>query len=50
VRYAASSTEETKTVQERDINGAFNVVSAEARKSDQAPTAQEQLAPSAKPK
>ena len=50
VRYAASSTEETKTVQERDINGAFNVVSAEARKSNQAPAAQEQLAPSAKPK
>jgi len=50
VRYAASSTEETKTVQERDINGAFNVVSAEARKSDQAPAAQEQLAPSEKPK
>ncbi len=50
VRYAASSTEETKTVQERDINGAFNVVSAEARKSNQARAAQEQLAPSAKPK
>ena len=50
VRYAASRTEETKTTQERDINGAFNVVSAEARKSDQAPAAQEQLAPSEKPK
>ena len=49
VRYAASSTEETKTVQERDINGAFNVVSAEARKSGQAPAAPEQLAPSEKP-
>jgi hypothetical protein len=49
VRYAASSTEETKTIQERDINGAFNVVSAEARKSGQAPAAPEQLAPSEKP-
>jgi hypothetical protein len=50
VRYAASGTEETKTVEERDINGAFNVVSVEAQKSDQAPAAQVQLAPSEKPK
>jgi hypothetical protein len=50
VRYAASSTEETKTIQERDINGSFNVVSAEVRESDQAPASQEQLAPSEKPK
>jgi hypothetical protein len=50
VRYAASSTEETKTIQERDINGTFNVVSAEVRKSDQAPASQEQLAPSENPK
>jgi hypothetical protein len=50
VRYAASGTEETKTSQERDINGAFNVVSTEARKSDEAPEAQAQTAPSEKPK
>jgi hypothetical protein len=50
VRYAASGTEENKTIQERDINGAFNVVSVEARKSDQAPAAQEQSAASEKPK
>ncbi len=50
VRYAASGTEGTKTIEERDINGAFNVVSVEARKSDQAPAAQEQSAASEKPK
>jgi hypothetical protein len=50
VRYAASGTDETKTTEERDINGAFNVVSVEARKSDQAPAAQAQTAPSEKPK
>jgi hypothetical protein len=50
VRYAASSTEETKTIQERDINGALNVVSVESRKSDEAPTAQVKIAPSEKPK
>jgi hypothetical protein len=50
VRYAASGTEEIKTIEEHDINGAFSVVSVEARKSDQAPAAQEQLAPSEKPK
>jgi hypothetical protein len=50
VRYAATGTEETKTIQERDINGAFNVVSVEARKSGQTPAAQAQTAPSEKPK
>jgi hypothetical protein len=49
VRYAASGTEETKTIEKRDINGAFNEVSAEARKSDQAP-AQAHSAPPEKPK
>ena len=49
VRYAASGTEETKAIEQRDINGAFNEVSAEARKSDQAPT-QVQSAPPEKPK
>jgi hypothetical protein len=50
VRYAASGTDETKTIQERDINGALNVVSVEARKSDQPSAAQVPTAPSEKPK
>jgi len=50
VRYAASSTDETKTIQERDINGALNLVSIESRKSDQRSAAQVQTAPSEKPK
>jgi hypothetical protein len=50
VRYAASGPEETKTMEERDINGAFQVVSVEARKSAQAPAAQAQPAPAEKPK
>jgi hypothetical protein len=50
VRYAATGTEETKTIQERDLNGAFNVVSVETRKSDQPPAAQAPTATSEKPK
>jgi hypothetical protein len=50
VRYAASGTDETKTTQERDINGAFHVAFVETRKSDQAPAPQVQVAPSEKPK
>jgi len=50
VRYAASGTEENKTIQERDINGALHVVSVESRKSDQPSAAQVQTAPSEKPK
>jgi hypothetical protein len=50
VKYAASGTQQTKTVQERDINGTLNVVSVETRKSGQTPAAQEQTAPSDKPK
>ena len=47
VRYAASGTQQTKTIQSTDGNGNFNVVSVEKRKSDQvAPPAQ---APSDKP-
>ena len=34
VRYATSGTQQTKTVQEPDGNGNFNVVSVETRKSD----------------
>ncbi len=50
VQYGGSGTQQTRTVQERDINGTLNVVSVETRKSDQAPAAQEQTAPSDKPK
>jgi hypothetical protein len=50
VRYAASGRDETKTTQERDINGAFQVVSVDTRKSDEAPAPQVQMAPSEKPK
>lgn len=50
VRYAASGTQQTKTVQVRDGNGTFNVVSVETRKSDQAPAAQVQTVPADKAK
>ncbi len=47
VRYGASGTQQTKTIQERDGNGNLNAVSVEKRKSDQVvPPAQ---APSDKP-
>lgn len=39
VRYAAPGTQETKTTQERDLNGNWKVVSVETRKSDEAPPA-----------
>jgi hypothetical protein len=50
VRYDASGTQQTKTIQAHDINGTFNVVSVEAQKSDQAPAAQVPIAPRDKPK
>jgi hypothetical protein len=50
VQYAASGTQQTKTVQVRDTNGAFNVVSVETQKSDQVPAQQAPIAPSDKPK
>jgi hypothetical protein len=50
VRYAASGTDETKTIQERNVNGTLNVVSVESRRSDQPSAAQIQTAPSEKPK
>ena len=49
VHYAASSTQQTKTVQTRDINGNFNAVSVETKKSDEVPTEVQQT-PSDKPK
>jgi len=50
VLYGASGTQQTKTIQAHDINGTFSVVSVETKKSDQAPAAQIQIAPSDKPK
>jgi|HubBroStandDraft_6_1064221.scaffolds.fasta_scaffold00297_16 hypothetical protein len=49
VRYDASGTQQTKTIQVRDINGTFNVVSVETRKSDEVPAEQVPIAPSDKP-
>jgi len=50
VRYAASGTQQTKTIQTRDASGKFNVVSVETQKSDRVPAEQEQKAPSDKSK
>ncbi|MGB2635880.1 MAG: hypothetical protein WAM58_18265, partial [Candidatus Acidiferrum sp.] len=50
VLYAASGTKQTKTIQERDINGTFNVVSAETQESGQVPAEQVHTTPSEKPK
>jgi hypothetical protein len=47
VRYGASGTQQTKTIQVRDSNGNLNVVSVDTRKSDQAPAAAQ--TPSDKP-
>ncbi|MGA7225685.1 MAG: hypothetical protein WB621_01160 [Candidatus Acidiferrales bacterium] len=49
VRYDASGTQQTKTIQARDINGVFHVVSFETGKSDQLPAEQGPTAPSDKP-
>jgi hypothetical protein len=49
VRYAASATEQTKTIQARDANGTFNVVSVQTEKSDLVPPAQLPKPPSNKP-
>lgn len=49
VHYAASGTQQTKTVETRDINGNFNTVYVEMGKSDEVPTEQGQKAPSDKP-
>ena len=48
VRYGASGTQQTKTIQEHDGNGNLNVVSVEKRKSDQ--VASPAQAPSDKPR
>jgi len=49
VRSGASGTQQTKTVQERDVNGVLNVISVETRKSDHVPAAPVRTAPSEKP-
>jgi len=49
VRYAASATEQTKTIQARNANGTFNVVSVQTEKSDLVPPAQLPKPPSNKP-
>jgi hypothetical protein len=50
VHYAANGTQQTKTIQTRDANGNFSVISVETEKSDQVPAQQEQKAPSDKSK
>jgi hypothetical protein len=50
VQYAASGTQQTKTVQVRDTNGTFNVVSDETQKTQAVPPTQVPVAPSDTPK
>jgi hypothetical protein len=50
VHYAANGTQQTKTIQTRDANGNFSVISTETEKSDQVPVQQEQKTPSEKSK
>ena len=48
VQYGGSVAQQTKTIQVRDVNGTFNTVAVETRKSDQVPAAQAQTASSDK--
>jgi hypothetical protein len=50
VHYAATGTQQTKTIQARDASGNFSVISVETEKSNQVPTEQVQKAPSDKSK
>ena len=50
VHYAASGTQQKKTIQTRDASGTFNEVSVQTEKSDQVPAEQVQKPPSDKPK
>ena len=50
VHYAVNGTQQTKTIQTRDANGNFSVISTETEKSDQVPAQQEQKTPSDKSK
>jgi hypothetical protein len=45
MRYGASGTQSTSTIQVRDAGGSFNVVSVDTRKSDQVPVKPVQTAP-----
>jgi hypothetical protein len=49
VQYAASGTQQTKTVQVRDTNGTFNLVSDETQKTQGVPLTQALVAPSDTP-
>jgi hypothetical protein len=49
VQYAASGTQQTKTVQVRDVNGNWNVAAFETSRSDQAPTEQGRATPPGQP-
>jgi hypothetical protein len=49
VKYAASGTEQTKSVEMRDADGNFNAVFVETKKSTQPPPAQKPPAPADKP-
>ena len=50
VHYAANGTQQTKTIQTRDANGNFSVISSETEKSDQVAAQQEQKTASDKSK
>lgn len=50
VRYAASGTLQTKTIQVRGSDGTFNVVSVETKKSDEVPSAQAPMVSQDKPR
>jgi hypothetical protein len=50
VQYAASGTQQTQTVQVRDTNGTFNVVSDETQKTRAVPPTQAPVVPSDTPK
>ena len=49
VQYGGSIAQQAKATQVRDVNGTFNTVAVETRKSDQVLAAQAQTAPSDKP-
>jgi len=49
VQYSISGTEQTKTIEVRDINGTLNLATIETQKSDQVPAGEVQTAPSGKP-
>jgi hypothetical protein len=50
VQYAASGARQTKTIQVRDTNGTFNLVSDETQKTQAVPPTQAPVAPSDTPK